>query len=162
MSALALEGSIVLRSASGQTEAPLEGFFEAAMVTAIEPDQILTEVRIPVWQSERTGTGFHETSSRQGDFAIVAAAAQIALSSDGSVCRAAITAGGVAPSPVKLRGVEEALIGRLPKDLGPALDGLDDEIDPDTDVHATAEYRSRVARRLVARAIMDAVSEASG
>lgn len=162
MSALALEGSIVLRSASGQTEAPLEGFFEAAMVTAIEPDQILTEVRIPVWQSERTGTGFHETSSRQGDFAIVAAAAQIALSRDGSVCRAAITAGGVAPSPVKLRGVEEALIGRLPKDLGPALDALDDEIDPDTDVHATAEYRSRVARRLVARAIMDAVSEASG
>ncbi|MEE2996276.1 MAG: FAD binding domain-containing protein [Pseudomonadota bacterium] len=162
MSALALEGSIVLRSASGQTETPLEGFFEAAMVTAIEPDQILTEVRIPVWQSERTGTGFHETSSRQGDFAIVAAAAQIALSRDGSVCRAAITAGGVAPSPVKLRGVEKALIGRLPKDLGPALDALDDEIDPDTDVHATAEYRSRVARRLVARAIMDAVSEASG
>ncbi|PPR10174.1 MAG: 6-hydroxypseudooxynicotine dehydrogenase complex subunit alpha [Alphaproteobacteria bacterium MarineAlpha11_Bin1] len=160
MAALALEGTIVLRSVSGKMEVQLEGFFEAAMMTAIEPDQILTEVHIPVWKGQRIGTGFHETSSRQGDFAIVAAAAQVELSGDGAIVRAAVTAGGVAPSPVKLRGVEKALIGYQAENFAIALDRLDDEIDPDTDVHATAEYRSRVAKRLVARAVADAILEA--
>ena len=50
--------------------------------------------------------------------------------------------------------------GSKPAELSSALDGLDEEIDPDTDVHATAGYRSRVARRLITRAIEDAVSEA--
>lgn len=160
LAALALEATIVLRSATGETEASLDGFFEAAMVTNIEPEQILTEVRIPVWQGERIGTGFHETASRQGDFAIVAAAAQIELDRNGAVARAAVSAGGVAPSPVKLRGVEKELVGRQITDLDAAFDGIGDEIDPDTDVHATAEYRARVAKRLVARAVADAIAEA--
>ena len=160
LASLALEATIVLRSADGETEAPLDGFFEAAMVTNIEPEQILTEVRIPIWQGDNIGTGFHETASRQGDFAIVAAAAQVELDAQGTIVRAAVSAGGVAPSPVKLRGVEKELVGRQSSDLETAFDGLGDEIDPDTDVHATAAYRSRVAKRLVARAVADAVAEA--
>lgn len=160
LAALALEATVVLRSASGETEIPLDGFFEAAMVTNIEPEQILTEIRIPVWQGHAIGTGFNETASRQGDFAIVAAAAQVELAGDGTIARAAVSAGGVAPSPVKLRGVEAALAGRQADDLDAAFEGLGDEIDPDTDVHATAAYRSRVAKKLVARAVADAVAEA--
>ena len=160
LAALALEASIILRSSTGETEVALDGFFEAAMVTNIEPEQILTEVRIPVWQGRRIGTGFHETASRQGDFAIVAAAAQVELDERGAIVRAAVSAGGVAPSPIKLRRVEEQLIGRAADDLETAFDLIGDEIDPDTDVHATAEYRARVARRLVARAVADAVTEA--
>jgi CO/xanthine dehydrogenase FAD-binding subunit len=130
------------------------------MVTNIEPDQLLTEIRIPVWQGSAVGTGFHETASRQGDFAIVAAAAQIELAADGTISRAAVSAGGVAPSPVRLAAVEASLNGRASGDFDDALANLDDEIDPDTDVHATADYRRRVARRLVARAIEDAIAEA--
>ena len=161
LAALALEAKIVLRDLSGETEIPLDGFFEAAMVTNIEPQQLLTEISIPVWQNGATGTGFHETASRQGDFAIVAAAAQIEISETGIIARAAISAGGVAPSPVKLRAVEEALVGASADGIAAALGYVDEAIDPDTDVHATADYRRRVVRELVSRAIGDAVAEAS-
>lgn len=160
MAALALEATMILRAVSGETEMPIDGFFEAAMVTNIEPGQLLTEIRVPVWQDARIGTGFHETSSRQGDFAIVAAAAQVALAEDGKVTRAAISVGGAAPSPVKLHGLEAALIGKSADGFQNIIALVDEEIDAETDVHATAEYRRRVTRKLVSRAIDDAIAEA--
>jgi CO/xanthine dehydrogenase FAD-binding subunit len=160
LAALALDATMVLRDLSGETEMPIDGFFEAAMVTNIEPQQLLTEIRIPVWQGARIGTGFHETASRQGDFAIVAAAAQIELSEIGAISRAAVTVGGAAPSPVKLRALETALVGVSPDGIDALMNLVDQNIDPDTDVHATAAYRQRVARSLVSRALADAVGEA--
>lgn len=162
MTALALDAGLVLRDTEGERTLPVDGFFEAAMITNIAPEQLLTEIRFPVWSEARVGTGFHETASREGDFAIVAAAAQIALADDGTVSRAALCAGGVSPAPVRLTEVEAALTGRAPDKsaIDAALAYLDDAIDPDTDVHATAAYRRRVAHRLVARAIEDAAAEA--
>jgi CO/xanthine dehydrogenase FAD-binding subunit len=160
LAALVLDARIILKSIRGEEELSLDGFFEAAMVTNIQPDQLLTEIRIPVWAGKKVGTGFHETASRQGDFAIVAAAAQLELGTDDVIVRAAITVGGVAPSPVRLRSVEKLLTGRPPEAIDQALFQLDDEIDPDTDVHATADYRRRVARALISRAVEDAVDEA--
>lgn len=161
MAALALEATMILRTVSGETEMAIDGFFEAAMVTNIEPEQLLTEIRIPVWQDGRIGTGFHETSSRQGDFAIVAVAAQVALAEDGTIARAAISVGGAAPSPVKLHALEAALIGKSAEALDSVVALVDEEIDPDTDVHATGDYRRRVTRKLVSRAIGDAIAEAA-
>ena len=160
LAALALDAKLVLRNLSGETEIAIDGFFEAAMVTNIEPDQLLTEIRIPVWQAARVGTGFHETASRQGDFAIVAAAAQVELSDSGSIVRAAVTVGGATPSPVKLHTLEAALAGVSPDGIDALMNLVDQDIDPDTDVHATAAYRQRVARKLVSRALADAVEEA--
>ncbi|MFT5486701.1 MAG: CO/xanthine dehydrogenase FAD-binding subunit [Paracoccaceae bacterium] len=160
LAALALDATMVLRAVSGEVEMAIDGFFEAAMVTNIEPEQLLTEIRIPVWQDARTGTGFHETASRQGDFALVAAAAQVALAEDGTFTRAAISVGGAAPSPVKLHALEAALIGKSLDGLDAVIALVDEEIDPDTDVHATADYRRRVTRKLISRAIVDAVAEA--
>ena len=71
-----------------------------------------------------------------------------------------MSAGGVSPSPLKLRGVEAALVGKTPADIEAVCGTLRDEIDPDTDVHATADYRARVAAKLVTRAVRDAVAEA--
>lgn len=161
LAALALQATMVLRAVSGETEMAIDGFFEAAMVTNIEPEQLLTEIRVPVWTDSQTGTGFHETASRQGDFAIVAVAAQIALAADGTIARAAISVGGAAPSPVKLHALEAAMIGKSASDLGGVIGLVDEEIDPETDVHATADYRRRVTRKLVTRAIDDAIAEAA-
>lgn len=162
LAALALEARLVLRDVNGETEIPIDGFFEAAMMTKIAPGQLLTEVRIPVWPGARVGTGFHETASRQSDFAVVAAAAQVELAEDGTVACAAVSVGGVAPSPVRLRDVEAALTGRKPdaEAVAAAMASLDGAIDPETDLHATADYRRRVARQLVARAIEDAAKGA--
>ncbi|MEE2996423.1 MAG: FAD binding domain-containing protein [Pseudomonadota bacterium] len=160
LAALALDASIVLRRASGEQEIPIDGFFEAAMITNIEPDQLLTEIRVPVWEGAGIGTGFQETASRQGDFAIVAAAAQVQLDPAGNIGRVAICVGGVAPAPVRLKVVEEKLTGGSLNDVERAVSEIDDEIDPETDVHATADYRRRVSRRLVASTIAEAMSEA--
>ncbi len=162
LAALALDATLALRTTGGSRDIPIDGFFEAAMVTNIEPEELLTEVRIPVWSGGRIGTGFHETASRQGDFAIVAAAAQVQLAGDGTIARAAASAGGVAPAPVKLHAFEAALVGKQPSEaeIEAVIALIDEEIDPDTDVHATADYRRRVARRLVARAVLDAAAEA--
>ena len=158
--AVTLDASLVLHDLGGAREIGIDGFFEAAMMTGIAPDQILTEIRFPAWDHPRVGAGFVETASREGDFAIVAAAAQIALAPDGTVERAAIGVGGVAAAPVRLREAEAALAGG-PADSGriaEALERLDDFISPESDVHATAAYRARVARRLTARAVALAAS----
>ena len=160
--ALALDAELTVRDADGEANLSIDGFFETAMVTGIEADQILTEIRFPVWRTRRVGSSFREMASREGDFAIVAVAAQIALDEDGAVERAAVAVGGVAPAPVRLRETESALVGRTPDDLAveASLNGLEDAISPETDVHATADYRRRVARRLAARAIAAAVARA--
>ena len=160
--ALALDAELTVRDADGETNLSIEGFFEAAMVTGIEADQILTEIRFPVWRNGRVGSSFQETASRDGDFAIVAAAAQIALDGEGAVERAAVTVGGVAPAPVRLRETEAALVGRTPdgRAVEASLNGMEDMISPETDVHATADYRRRVAHRLAARAVAAAAGEA--
>ncbi len=163
LAALLLDATLVLRDAAGESEIPVAGFFEAAMVTNIRPDQILVEIRFPAPSAPRAGAAFLETASREGDFAIVAAAARIALGADGAVESAAVGVGGVAAAPVRLREVEDRLVG-MPADagtVGSAVADLERFIAPETDVHATAGYRARVARRMVANAVLEAAGAAS-
>ena len=94
---------------------------------------------------------------------MVVAAAQVELAADGTCTRAAIAVGGAAPAQVRIRGLEDALMSTN-LDPGTVRDDLalvDDAIDPDSDLHATADYRRRVARVLVERAILDAKAEAT-
>ena len=79
----------------------------------------------------------------------------------GNIERVAICVGGVAPAPVRLKVVEAKLTGSSLNDVERAVSEIDDEIDPETDVHATAGYRRRVSRRLVASTIAEAMSEAA-
>jgi CO/xanthine dehydrogenase FAD-binding subunit len=160
--AVALDATLVAESARGRAEFRAAEFFQSAMVTALAPDQCLVEVRFPVWREPRVGTGFHEVASREGDFAVVAAAAQVALAPDGTCVRIAAAAGGAAPVPTRLGPVEMALRGSklADADVRAAMDRIDALLEPTSDVHATADYRRRVARVLVERAIVDARNEA--
>lgn len=163
LTAAMLEATLIARSATGSRDIPIDGFFEGAMITAIEPEEILTEIHFPVWQDAGTlGTAFHEVSSRQSDFAVVSAAAQIVRGGDGACVRAAVGVGGCAPGPVKLRAAEEILTGTALDEtaIEQALDTIDAAIEPDSDLHGTADYRRRVARVLVGRAIRDAAADA--
>lgn len=164
LTALTLDATFVAQSKAGGTTFAADGFFQFAMVTGLAPDQCLTEIRFPIWNGGgRVGTGFHEVSSRRGDFAVVVAAAQVELAADGTCTRAAIAVGGAAPAQVRIRGLEDALMSTNldPGTVRDALALVDDAIDPDSDLHATADYRRRVARVLVERAILDAKAEAT-
>ncbi|MDE0383686.1 MAG: FAD binding domain-containing protein [Defluviicoccus sp.] len=160
--AVALDAELEAEGTGGRRAYPAAAFFEAPMITAIAADECLVEARFPTWGGERIGTGFHEVASRSGDFAIVAAAAQLALDGDGRCARIAAALGGVAPVPVRLPALEDALGGGRLEDgeIDAALACVDGAIEPDDDLHATAAYRGRVARVLLGRAIREARDEA--
>ena len=139
-------------------------FFQAPMTTALEPGECLTAVRFPVWTGAgRVGAGFQEVSARDSDFAIVAAAAQIALDRDGVCQRAAVAVANAAPTPVRLLRIEEALIGRRPdnENIERLLPLVDEAIEPPPDLHAGADARRHMARSLTLRAILQAAANAA-
>ena len=163
--AMTLDAALVARStAGGERIIPAGEFFEAAMMTNLAEDECLVEARFPVWSDDGSvGTGFHEVSSRKSDFAVASAAAQIALDDEGVCRRIAVAVGGVAPSPTRLGEVEATLLGsRLDDNLvSDVTAGIGGMIDPDDDLHGTADYRKRVAGIMAGRAIRDAQEAAS-
>jgi len=162
--AAALGATIVTTDGSAERRIVAADYFLGPMATALEPGECLTAVRFPVWENGATvGAGFQEVSSRDSDFAIVAAAAQIALDENGACRRAALAVANAAPTPVRLARIEQALIGECPTEetIAKLLPLLDDAIDPSADLHASAEARRHMARSLTSRAIRQAVHAAA-
>ena len=108
---------------------------------------------LPPWP-DGAGWAFLEVSPRQGDFALVSAAAIVQLDAGGRIRHLRLALGGCAPSPVRLDQVESLAAGR-PIDSAFVADliaTVREAIDPDSDIHASAEYRREVAGTLAARA----------
>jgi CO/xanthine dehydrogenase FAD-binding subunit len=161
--ACVLDATLVLQDTSGPSEVAAREFFFAPMVTAIAPEQCLAEIRFPVWRAARVGCSFEEVSIRHGDFALVSACAQVALDADGKCTRAALGIGGASPFPHALPEIGAMLEGKVPDDMliedaAVAVAGL---VDPDGDLHATAEYRRFLARMLAMRVLKAAVVDAA-
>jgi aerobic carbon-monoxide dehydrogenase medium subunit len=155
---LALEAQFVLRSAVGQRTVNAADFFRTYLTTAIEPVEMLVDVRFPPWQPQWRW-GFQEICRREGDFALVGAVAVLQLD-DNAMCQAArLTMFGVGGTPVRLQRAEGTLSGQRldARVLDPLAHVVAAELEPDSDIHASAEYRREVggvvARRAVAMAI---------
>jgi CO/xanthine dehydrogenase FAD-binding subunit len=135
-------------------------FFLGPMITALPVAACLESVRFPVWSEARVGTGFHEVNARQSDFAFVSAAAQIAVDAEGRCKRIALGIGAAAATPLRLemRTLEgtRAEESKVRDAVGTALGGIETL----ADLHASADYRRRVARTLAIRAITDAYRDA--
>ena len=160
--ACVLDATLELSDASGASEVLAREFFLAPMVTAIAPEQCLTAIRFPVWHDAGLGCAFEEVSIRRGDFALVSACAQVALDADGRCRRAAIGIGGASPVPQALPEIGAQLAGRRLDDkaIAAAADAAADLIDPEGDLHATAEYRRHLTRVLAERVLRAAAGNA--
>ena len=160
--ACVLDATLVLRDASGTSEMPAREFFFAPMVTAIAPDQCLAEICFPIWKGARIGSAFDEVSIRHGDFALVSACAQVALDEDGKCLRAALGIGGASPFPHAFPEIGAMLQGKRLDDkaIAEAADAAAGLIDPDGDLHATADYRRHLARVMAARVLKAAREDA--
>jgi CO/xanthine dehydrogenase FAD-binding subunit len=121
-------------------------------------------VRFPVWRDARIGIGFHEVSARRSDFALAAAAAQVALDEEGVCRRLALGVGGLAARPLRLDAVANALAGTRAEEahVREVVRAALAEIEPLSDLHASADYRRRAAAHLAVRAITDAYHAAAG
>ena len=159
--ACVLDAVLVLQSDTGETEMAAREFILAPMVTAIAPEQCLTAIRFPIWSDRRIGCAFEEVSLRRGDFALASAAAQVALDPDGRCLRASI---GTASAPVPQAHPEIAaqLVGRVLDDavIEEAAVALERSVQPDPDLHASAQYRRHLAGVLMRRALVAARDEA--
>jgi CO/xanthine dehydrogenase FAD-binding subunit len=117
-------------------------------------------VRFPVWPHARVGTGFHEVSARQSDFAFVAAAAQIAIDEGGRCLDATLGIGGVGDRALRMNVTP--LIGEdiARVSISDIVRAATEGLEAGSDLHATADYRRRVAAVLGTRALEDAFAEA--
>jgi carbon-monoxide dehydrogenase medium subunit len=152
--ALALEAKfIVAREGATHTIAAAD-FFLDSLTAALQPDEILTEIVFPVLQPS-TGYAFEEIVRRHGDFAIAGVAALVDLDRSGSIADARIALFGVAPTPVRARAVEKAVIGRPAGGelFGDAAALLDPFLEPHGDIRASSAYRKHAARVLTATAL---------
>jgi carbon-monoxide dehydrogenase medium subunit len=158
VAALLFDAQIVAHSPGGDRVIPAAGFFKGFLETALRPDEMIIEVRLP---APRPGAALCEFARRHGDFAIVAVAA--AVDSEGGVCRdARVVLGGVAGTVQRAVGAEAALIGSG-LDAGAiaaASEQAAAETDPPGDIHGSAEYRRHLVRVLTARAIGEAATHA--
>lgn len=160
--AVTLGAEIEAMSPDGPMSTPADDFFIGPMLTTIGLGECVSAIRFPVWKHERIGVGFHEISARRSDFAFVSAAAQIAIDEEGRCIDAALGIGGVGDRPVKLD--VSSLIGtRLESaSLADAIAAAAVGLEATDDLHATADYRRRVAVTLCTRALEDARNRASG
>jgi CO/xanthine dehydrogenase FAD-binding subunit len=159
--ALALDAEMTLTSAKATRTVGAETFFQSFFTTALEANEILTEVRFPAPLKDSAWSVI-EISRRHGDFAIAGIVAGLALDPDRQVIRRArLVYFGVGPTPIRVPAAEEALIGQAA--LEPAFEAAAQSakqgIDPTNDIHATEEYRRAVAATLTKRALRAALQK---
>ena len=161
--ALALDAKMRVVGDAGERIIDAADFFVSTLTTALEPGEILIEVRVPML-APGTGWSILEVSRRHGDFAMAGAAAMVALDA-GRVRSARIVLFGVGPVPLRARAAEDAVAGKPPAAAtwaSAAAHARDAVEEPLSDSHASAAYRRHLAGVLVERALAEAVTRAGG
>jgi aerobic carbon-monoxide dehydrogenase medium subunit len=157
---LALDASVVLRSARGEREVAMPEFLVDTFTTALEPDEILTEVRIPQAAGASGGT-YLKLERKVGDFATVAAAVHLSLS-DGTIERAGIALTAVGPKNLRPTDAEASLAGAEPTEAAFAEAGrlAAEASSPVSDVRGSADYKRHVVDVYVRRGLAGALEMA--
>ncbi|BDG60792.1 FAD binding domain-containing protein [Caldinitratiruptor microaerophilus] len=156
-----LDGRFRIAGTGGVREVGPDDFFVMYYTTCIEPGEILVEVRLPRLP-ETAGYAFVEMARRSGDFAIVGVACVVDMGGDGAVREARIALTGVGTTPIRARGAEAVLQGERPgeKVFAEAGRKVREAVEPESDIHATAEYRRHLSDVLTRRALRLAVRQA--
>jgi CO/xanthine dehydrogenase FAD-binding subunit len=160
LAAVTLGAEVLLASTQGERSVPTDDLFIGAMLTMLEQGECIRAIRFPVWPHKRIGTGFFEISARRSDFAFVAAAAQIALDDEDRCVDAALGVGGLGDRPMRLD--VSSLVGTKldAASVSDAIHAASLELDPGSDLQASAAYRRRVAVTLGIRALEQARTDA--
>ncbi len=160
---LALGAQVVAFGPKGERVIPVERLFLGLFTTALQPDEILTEVRIPV-PPPRSGGAYVKLERKVGDSATAAAAAQLTLSSSGTVERAGIGLTNAGPTPIKASAAEGHLRGRKPDGAAVAEAGrlAAQAASPVADRRGSVEYKREMARVMTVRALTRALERAGG
>ena len=156
-----LGGTVSVTSAVGERSIPASDFFLGSLESAVRADELATEAQFPVRPARGAGTGFTEISRRRGDYAVCGVAAMLWLGADGRVAGAKAAYLSMAPSPA-LVDLSEAVAGAAADATSfPAAGSMArSRLEPQSDIHATADYRRQLASVLTERALAEALAEA--
>ena len=157
----ALGGEVIVQGPRGRRTVKAADLFEGYLTTSLGPEELLVEVRLPAMPAG-AGYAFEEFARRHGDFAIVGIAAMVVR--EGARCAVArLATAGAGPVPVRLRAAEEILERDGLGDAAVAAAGARaaELVDPDADVHASAEYRRHLTGVLTVRALKRAIAGAT-
>jgi carbon-monoxide dehydrogenase medium subunit len=151
--AVTLDAEMVCQSVDGTRVVGSADFFDTVFTTALEPSELLVEVRIPLLDPE-TRVGFQEFSRRAGDFAIVMALTALEVEGE-RIEEARIGLGGVSGAPVRAQQAEELLVGEPLSEeaFAEAARVAASEVEPWEDIHGSVEYRKDLIRALTRRAL---------
>lgn len=162
LSFLALNATIMVQSADEKREADINDFFLTYLTTDMMPDEILTEIHVPMQQPQ--GYAFEEFSQKHGDFALVAVVCLLSTDSGRKVKSVRLALGGIDAVPVLAEEAMDYLVGKEPTDLvlDEAANLAIENVDVDEDLHATVNYRLHLAKTLTKRAIQNAYKRERG
>ncbi|MBR0668631.1 xanthine dehydrogenase family protein subunit M [Roseomonas hellenica] len=160
MIALLLDGTVQTATPRGGRRLPARDFFLGPLMTALEPDELVTEIEMDTLPAD-TGWGFEEFARRHGDYALAAVAVTVDRQ-DGRAAGPRIAVMGVGDRPMRMPEAEAALDG---SDMGEAaidaaVEALRATIAPNADLHASADYRRHLAGVLAGRALRGAWTRA--
>lgn len=158
---LALGAKVVATGPKGERVIPVEDFFVSLFTTALQPNEIVTEIRIPL-PPPRSGGAYFKLERKVGDFATAAVAAQVTLDGGGVCQQVGIGLTNVGPTPVKARKAEAFLRGKKLDDatIRQAAQLASEEAQPSSDLRGPAEYKKALVKELTARALLRAVERA--
>ena len=160
---IALDASFVLLGPGGARTVPAREFFLGLFTTALAPDEIVTEIAIPL-PVARSGGAYLKLERKVGDYATAAVAAQVTLNDEGGCASAGIALTNVGPTPVRARRAEVFLMHK-PLDDGTVAQAAQlaaAESEPVEDRRGSAEYKRDVVRVLTTRALRLAARRAAG
>jgi CO/xanthine dehydrogenase FAD-binding subunit len=153
MMALLLDAELHVTSASGKRTVAARDFFLDALTVGLEGDDMVTEIVLPKLP-QGAGWGFEEVARRHGDFALAAVAVTLAVAG-GAIAQARVALTGVGPTTLRATAAETLLMGHAlePNLTGRVIEAVRAVIVPETDLHASADYRRHLAGVLTGRAI---------
>jgi carbon-monoxide dehydrogenase medium subunit len=155
--AVTCDADITVVGQAGARVIKAADFFVGALTTALEPDEIITEIRLPAWPANRR-FAFQEFAQRRGDFAMSGVALYYDLDASGKAGNAHVGVIGVADRPQRLVAVEAVLNGAIITDatMVAAAEAASAAVKPHDDIHASAAYRRALTGTLVERALKSA------
>ena len=162
MMAQLLNAEMHIVSPAGERSLSAKAFFTGSLVTALEADELVTEVEIDAL-APGTGWGFEEFARRHGDYALAAVAVTM-LRRDGVASDVRVGVMGVGEMAARVGEVETLLEGQSfqGKLVDKAVNALRDVVEPNSDLHASADYRRHLCGELMRRALSDAWTRAGG
>lgn len=158
---LALGAQVVATGPKGERVIPIENFFLSLFTTALQPDEILTEIRIPI-PPPRSGGAYFKLERKVGDFATAAVAAQVTLDANAVCQKVGIGLTNVGPTPVEATKAEDFLRGKKldEANIKQAAQLAADDAEPSADLRGPVEYKKGLVKELAKRALSRALERA--